>query len=144
LGTGVTDSGERLSATAVRQLACDARILPVVLGGAGQVLDAGRSRRLATGALRQALCVRDRGCAFPDCDRPPRWTVAHHVISWLRGGRTSLDNLVLLCGRHHRLIHHPTAGWQIRLAADGQFDFIPPSTVDPARRPRRNIYHARI
>jgi hypothetical protein len=77
LGTAVTDTGERLSAATVRRLACDARILPVVLGGAGQILEVGRARRLATGPLRRALHIRDRGCAFPDCDRPPRWTDAH-------------------------------------------------------------------
>ncbi len=143
LGIATTDSGERLSAATARRLACDARILPVVLGGAGQVLDVGRSRRLATGSLRRALGVRDRGCAFPDCDRPPRWTDGHHITGWEAGGTTDLDNLVLLCRSHHRLIHHPIAGWHIRLGADRQPDFIPPATVDPARRPRRNLYHPR-
>ena len=82
LGTAVTDTGQRLSAATVRRLACDARILPVVLGGASQILDIGRARRLATGPLRPALHVRDRGCAFPDCDRPPRWTGGHHTDIW--------------------------------------------------------------
>jgi hypothetical protein len=144
LGTAVTDTGERLSATTARRLACDARILPVVLGGAGQILDVGRARRLATGALRQALHVRDQGCAFPDCDRPPRWTDAHHITAWTNGGPTDLDNLVLLCGRHHRLIHGHTAGWKVRMGADRRPDFIPPPTVDPDQQPRRNLYHPRV
>ncbi|WP_374272950.1 DUF222 domain-containing protein [Actinoplanes sp. M2I2] len=143
LGMGTTDTGHRLSAATMRRLACDARILPFVLGGAGQILDTGRARRLATGPLRRALHVRDQGCAFPDCDRPPRWTDAHHLIAWTSGGRTSLDNLVLLCRHHHRLIHHPGGGWQIRLGADQRPDFYPPPTIDPLRRPRRNIYHRR-
>ncbi|NMO57754.1 DUF222 domain-containing protein [Actinoplanes sp. TBRC 11911] len=58
-------------------MACDARILPIVLGSAGQILDTGRARRLATGPLRRALHIRDRGCAYPDCDRPPRWSGGH-------------------------------------------------------------------
>ncbi|MGK5681164.1 DUF222 domain-containing protein [Actinoplanes sp. URMC 104] len=92
LGAAATDSGARLPAQAVRRLACDARILPAVLGGAGHVLDVGRSHRLVTGPLRRALSLRDRGCAFPDCDRPPRWTDAHHITARTAGGHTSLDN----------------------------------------------------
>jgi hypothetical protein len=79
LGTGRLDTGEQLTAQTVRRLACDARILPIVLGGPGQILDAGRSRRLATGPLRRALALRDGGCAFPTCDRPPRWGGGHHM-----------------------------------------------------------------
>lgn len=141
LGVGQLDSGDRLSADQVRRLACDARILPVVLGGTGQVLDAGRSCRLFTGPLRRAIIIRDGGCAFPGCDRPPGWCEAHHIVPWTDGGPTSLDNGVMLCGYHHRLIHHDD--WTVRIAADGLPEFIPPHHVDPERRPRRNIYHRR-
>jgi hypothetical protein len=82
LGTGTTDTGRRLPADTVRRMACDARILPVILGGTSQILDVGRSRRLATGPLRRALHLRDRGCAFPGCDRPPRWSGGHHMNIW--------------------------------------------------------------
>lgn len=143
LGAATTDTGRRLSAATARRLACDARILPVVLGGSGQILDAGRTRRLATGPLRRALHIRDGGCAFPDCDRPPRWTDAHHITAWTAGGATTLDNLVLLCRHHHRLVHHETAGWTIHLGPDHQPDFIPPPHIDPTRQPRRNLYHRR-
>ncbi|WP_374273181.1 DUF222 domain-containing protein [Actinoplanes sp. M2I2] len=143
LSIGTTDTGLRLSAATMRRLACDARILPFVLGGAGQILDTGRARRLATGPLRRALHLRDQGCAFPDCDRPPRWTDAHHLIPWTSGGPTTLNNLVLLCRHHHRLIHHPGGGWQIRLGPDQHPDFYPPPSIDPLRRPRRNLYHRR-
>ncbi|WP_308121083.1 HNH endonuclease signature motif containing protein [Paractinoplanes bogorensis] len=143
LGTATTDTGLRLSAATARRLACDARILPAVLGSAGQVLDLGRSSRLASTVLRRALTLRDRGCAFPDCDRPPRWTDAHHITPWSSDGSTALDNLVLLCRHHHRLAHDPTSGWKIRLGTDRQPDFIPPRHIDPARQPRRNLYHPR-
>ncbi|MCO8272917.1 HNH endonuclease [Actinoplanes sp. TRM 88003] len=143
LGAATTDSGARLPAEAVRRLACDARILPVVLGTAGQVLDLGRTHRLATSALRRALAVRDGGCAFPDCDRPARWTDAHHMIAWTAGGATCLDNLVLLCRHHHRLIHHPLAGWRVRLGPDRLPEFLPPPSVDPDQQPRRNLFHQR-
>jgi hypothetical protein len=89
-GAALLDDGAVVSPAAARRLACDARILPVVLGGAGQVLDLGRERRLFTGPIRRALVLRDRGCAFPRCDRPPRWCQCHHVRSWLDGGPTSL------------------------------------------------------
>jgi hypothetical protein len=141
VGAASLDTGERLTATAVRRLACDAQILPAVLGGEGQVLDVGRTRRLVTGSLRSALTLRDRGCAFPSCERQPRWTDGHHIQSWLDGGSTSLNNSVLLCGPHHRLIH--TSDWQVRLGSDGFPDFIPPEHVDLKQRPRRNIFHRR-
>jgi len=143
LGTASTDTGQRLSATSVRQLACDARILPVVLGGAGQILDTGRARRLATGPLRRALHIRDRGCAFPDCDRPPRWCDAHHLVPWSDGGATDLDNLVLLCRHHHRTIHDPRSGWIVRLGSGRLPEFLPPPWSVPSQRPRRNLYHPR-
>ena len=140
-GPATLDTGDRLTATQARRLACDAHLLPAVLGTHGQVLDVGQSRRLITGALRRALVLRDGGCAFPGCDRPPRWTDGHHIRSWLDGGPTSLDNSVLLCRHHHRLIHHST--WTVRLAPDGLPEFIPPAHVDPRQRPRRNRYHRR-
>ncbi|GLH96285.1 HNH endonuclease signature motif containing protein [Phytohabitans aurantiacus] len=141
LSHGQLDTGERLTAQQVRRLACDARILPVVLGGDGQILDVGQSRRLFTGPLRRALVVRDGGCAFPGCDRPPQWCDAHHIRHWADGGPTSLGNGVLLCGHHHRLNHR--GEWQVRMAGDGRPEFIPPAYVDSERKPRRNVYHRR-
>ena len=141
LTTATLDNGERLAPTTVRRLACDAQILPIVLGGAGQVLDAGRARRLATGPVRRALVIRDRGCAFPSCDRPPRWCDAHHLQPWSKGGATALNNLVLLCRHHHRTIHD--GNWQVRLDTNGLPEFIPPPWTDPRQAPRRNSYHQR-
>jgi hypothetical protein len=141
VGAATLDDGTLISPAAARRLACDARVLPAVLGGAGQVLDLGRERRLFTGPVRRALVLRDRGCAFPGCDRPPRWCHAHHVVSWLDGGSTGPDNGVLLCGHHHRTIHQ--GHWQVSIAADGLPEFIPPEYLDPQRQPRRNTYHRR-
>ncbi|PYC76079.1 HNH endonuclease [Micromonospora arborensis] len=142
LTTGTLDTGGQLSADAVRRLACDAAILPAILGGNGQPLDVGRQRRLITGPLRRALVLRDRGCAFPGCDRPPRWCDAHHIQHWTDGGPTCLANAVLLCGHHHRHLHH--SDWTVHLANDGQPEFIPPAWLDPDQVPRRNHYHRRI
>ena len=114
-----------LSVAAVRRLACHAEIIPGVLGTDGQVLDVGRAYRLVTMAIWIALILRDRHCAFPGCTRPPSMGHAHHIIHWLDGGPTSLANLVLLCGEHHRVIHHTP--WQVRLnPGDGKPEFLAP------------------
>ncbi|MEU5964169.1 DUF222 domain-containing protein [Micromonospora parva] len=141
LSRGALDTDAHLTPDTVRRLACDATILPAVLGGAGQVLDVGRQRRLITGPLRRALVLRDRGCAFPGCDRPPRWCDAHHIHHWTDGGTTSLANAVLLCGHHHRHLHH--SDWSVRLGGDGHPEFTPPAWLDPEQLPRRNHYHRR-
>lgn len=104
-GVGVTEHGQVLTPTEVRTLACDAGIIPVVLGRKGEVLDVGRESRLVTQPLRNALIQRDGGCSFPGCTAPPSWCDAHHLIEWIRGGPTDLWNLALLCRHHHRETH---------------------------------------
>jgi hypothetical protein len=91
IGLATLDDGAPLSAATARRLACDANLIPAVLSGPSQVLDLGRERRLITGPLRRALVLRDRGCAFPGCDRPPRWCDAHHITHWANGGPTNLN-----------------------------------------------------
>jgi hypothetical protein len=100
------DAANELSASTIRRLACDAEIIPAVLGSKGEPLDVGRAKRLVTPAIWAALVVRDRHCAFPACDRPPLMCHAHHIRHWISGGETKLSNLVMLCGHHHRTIHH--------------------------------------
>src|SRR5665811_50892 len=104
-GSGTTLAGQVLSPQTVRKLACDAAIIPMVLGSQGQPLDVGRTKRLVTPALLAALGARDKGCTYPGCGRPPQWTDAHHVKHWIDGGTTSLLNLELLCGYHHTFVH---------------------------------------
>jgi hypothetical protein len=142
IGAATLDDGSHLSPATARRLACDAAIIPAILGSRSQPLDLGRQNRLVTGPLRRALVLRDGGCAFPGCDRPPRWCDAHHALHWSDGGPTNLSNLVLLCSYHHRLIHH--TDWQIRInPTDGLPEFIPPAYIDPDQLPRRNTYHRR-
>jgi hypothetical protein len=141
VGHGLLDTGDLLTPQTVRRLACDAKIIPAMLAGQGQVLDVGRARRLIDGPLRRALVLRDKGCAWPGCDRPPRWTDGHHIQHWADGGPTSLTNAVLLCGHHHREVHKNQ--WTIRIAADGQPEFQPPPHIDPLQRWRRNRIHRR-
>jgi hypothetical protein len=96
-----------VSVEAARRLTCDASLMRVVLGGRSEPLDVGRRSHVVPPSLRRAVIVRDRRCRFPGCDRPHTWCDAHHVVHWADGGPTSLSNLVLLCRRHHRLIHRP-------------------------------------
>jgi hypothetical protein len=133
-GRGTTDTGQDLSPEILRKLACDADVLPMVLGGDSAVLDVGRMQRLVTAAIWYALVVRDRHCRFPGCTRPPIMCHAHHVAHWVDGGPTSLGNLVLLCGHHHRLVH--AGPWTITQPQPGQFAFAPPDAVRRARGPR--------
>ena len=104
-GAGRTLDGTVLSPQTVRRLACDASIIPMVLGTRGQPLDVGRTKRLVTPALLAALWARDKACTFPGCGRPPQWTDAHHVRHWVDGGPTALLNLALLCAHHHTWVH---------------------------------------
>ena len=128
-GVGTTADGTELPPDAIRRLACDAEVIPAVLGSQGEVLDVGRLRRLVTPAIWAALVIRDRHCTFPGCTRPPLMCHAHHILHWINGGETKLDNLALLCGHHHRVIHH--SPWEIRLnTVDRRPEFQPPPILD--------------
>lgn len=107
MDTGSVD----LPVETVRQMACDAGIIPVVLGGEGQVLDVGRVRRLATHAQRVALRAMYATCAVPDCDVPFDRCQPHHLHGWGDGGSTNLDSLAPLCRAHHTVVH--MGGWSI-------------------------------
>lgn len=113
-----------ISAAAVERIACDCNVTRILLGSDSAVIDVGRSRRVISPATRRALKARDRGCIWPGCDRPAAWTSGHHLVHWAHGGPTDLPNLVLLCHRHHWMVHE--GGWQIA-RVDGQVQTIPPT-----------------
>lgn len=120
-----------VSIQSLRAVAVDAEVLPVVMGGESLPLDLGRARRLFTRAQRLALAQRDGGCAR--CGAPVARCDVHHIRWWSRGGGTDLDNGVLLCvGCHHRLHDF---GWDVKVR-NGEVWFIPPSAVDPERKPQ--------
>jgi hypothetical protein len=139
IGMAELESGCPLAPQKLRELACDADFIPMVLKGQSVPLDVGRSRRLVKESQRAALVARDRGCAYPGCCNPARWADAHHVKHWLDGGETNIDNLVLLCRKHHRVLH--ASAWQVRIAQDRLPEFIPPKWIDPQQLPRRNTIH---
>ncbi|MEV6267248.1 DUF222 domain-containing protein [Kribbella sp. NPDC051936] len=119
-----------LSAATIRRLACDANIIPLVLGSNSEPLDVGRRVRLVTKAMRRALDARDRGCVV--CGAPPVMCDAHHLISWIDGGDTKVSNLALLCRRHHTDLHR--GRWQITIL-DGVVHVARPSWAEPGPTP---------
>jgi hypothetical protein len=138
LGAAMIDTGSAVSASEVRRLACNAGLVPAVLGGDSRVLDLGRSRRLFDQHQRLALALRDSGCSFPRCDRPAAWCEAHHVTPFSADGSTDVSNGALLCSFHHHLIHR--GEWQLTIAVDGFPEAIPPPWVDAKQR---SIRHSR-
>jgi hypothetical protein len=142
LGLGTLPNGGRVPPETVRRMACAAGLIPVTLNSRGQPLDIGRQTRIVPASIRRALLIRDRGCAFPGCDRDARWADAHHIKHWSHGGPTSLENLVLLCTYHHGEIHKP-GGWTVFVETDGYPTFVAPTYLDPLQRPRRSNYHRR-
>jgi hypothetical protein len=134
---GLLDSGAAIGPETARRLACDAAVVPVVLGSAGEVLDVGRSTRTFPVAVRRAAWLRDRGrCAFPRCTRPP--ADLHHIVHWAHGGASSLDNAAWLCAFHHWLTHE--GRWQLRRDADGRYVWTSPDggehSLPPPRHPQ--------
>jgi hypothetical protein len=117
-GAARTGFGAMISAARARMLACDGGITRIVFGPEGQLLDLGRNQRLFPPHIRRALDVRDRGCVFAGCDAPTWWCDAHHVLHWIDGGETSVENGALLCERHHTKVHH---GFRIELHPYGRW-----------------------
>lgn len=105
--------GADLPISAIRRIACDAEIIPVVLNGDGVPLDVGRSKRLATAAQRRALEAAHDSCAMPECSVAFHHCQIHHIEYWESGGPTDFTNMVPLCSRHHHAVHE--GGWRIAL-----------------------------
>ena len=122
-GGAELEAGTSISAETARRLSCDARAAVVLEGTSGRALGVGRTRRTVPPWLLRLLRKRDGGCRFPACGRT-RWAHAHHVVHWAHGGPTDTDNLLLLCGRHHRLVHEE--GWSIEGSPDGVVTFVRP------------------
>ncbi|MGH3693012.1 MAG: DUF222 domain-containing protein [Pseudonocardiaceae bacterium] len=136
IGSASLALGGPINAEIARRIACDAEVIPVVLGSRGEPLDVGRASRTVPAAIRRAVILRDRGCAFPGCSAPARWCDIHHIVHWADKGPTSVGNCVALCGRHHRLVHH--SDWRIEMTS-GIPQFHPPPWLGGP--PRRNPLH---
>jgi hypothetical protein len=121
LGTAGLDTGVRITAGDARRLACEAGLVPAVLGGRSVPLDLGRRRRLHDGNQRRALSLIHDTCAIAGCERPIAWCEIHHLDPWSQGGRTDLDRALPACGHHHRRIHD--SRWDLRRRSDGEWAF---------------------
>jgi hypothetical protein len=121
-GVSALADGRHVSAETSRRVACDAATVVMTHAPDGPLLDVGRKTRTISPALRRALRHRDRGCRFPGCGLA--LCDAHHVRHWAEGGETSLENTLLLCRHHHRLVHED--GFQVRLSAAGEPEFLRP------------------
>jgi hypothetical protein len=108
----------------VRRLACDAAITEITVDGSGSPVAVAEASRTIPAPLRTVLAMRDRGCRFPGCDRPPEWTDAHHLRPRQQDGPNRAENLVLLCRLHHRAVHE--GGWRLHVTADGALQALPP------------------
>ena len=137
-GTGTATFTGPIHPTTIRKIACDADILPVLLGSDSQILDIGRTTRIFPPHIRKAITARDQGCTFPDCTMPAPWCEAHHTTYWSHGGTTGTNNGTLLCSHHHHLIHKEQ--WRINMKTGVPW-FIPPPHIDPHQTPRRNHHH---
>lgn len=122
-GSGEIESGPGLSIEIVRRLSCDCRLEMVAEGGHGSPIGVGRTRRTVPAPMTRALRRRDHGCRFPGCHHQ-RWVNAHHIRFWLDGGPTDLDNLILLCPHHHRMLHEHR--WRIEGDPKGPVTWIRP------------------
>jgi len=125
--------GPKLPKSVTDRYCCDSTMHRVLTDGRSTILDLGVATRVVSAALWVAVVTRDEHCRFPGCDRPSTWCDAHHV-RWVRhGGATRLDNLVLLCRRHHTLLHKP--GWHAKLLPDGELDVTDPDGRHRTSRP---------
>ena len=122
-GGAALGDGRHISNATLRRLACDARLQLAVEESDRGVVGIGRTSRSIPGWLRKLVTARDGGCRFPRCHRR-HWVHVHHIVHWIDGGSTDLDNHITLCGYHHRLLHN--AGWRISGDPQGQVEFLRP------------------
>jgi hypothetical protein len=130
-----TSNGAALSPATARRLACDANLIPLVMGGPSQPLDQGRARRVATRTQRRALRAAHRTCAVPGCTVPFDWCQIHHLRDWRQHGPTDLANLAPLCHRHHHMVHE--GGWTLTLDQQRRATLLPPTARAHAPPPAR-------
>jgi hypothetical protein len=132
-GAGRTGFGAAIAAARARWPACDGIISRIVLGPDGLPLDVGRTQRVVPAHIRRAVEQRDGHCVFAGCDAPTHWCDVHHLVEWINGGATSLDNSGLVCERHHTKVHH---GFRIERDPGGRWHTYRPDGTEILIEPR--------
>jgi hypothetical protein len=135
-GYGVAADGTLIPADTIHRMSDSAEAYTAFLSSRGEVLRLGRNRRIASRSQTIALTARDGGCSFPGCDTGPDWCERHHIVSWIDGGTTDLDNLTLLCRYHHH--NFAIKGWDCHINSDGLPEWRPPWWIDRLRTPLIN------
>jgi hypothetical protein len=123
---------EPISIATAEKHICASGTVTIAIDDDGDVLTLGRETRLYSRRQRIALAVRDGGCRFPECTRPPSWAEAHHITPWSEGGRTDVHDGVLLCRHHHLLLNNN--GWKFT-RVNNQLAVVPPQSLDPSQTP---------
>jgi len=141
-GLADTADGTQLTPAQLLRIADEAEIWPTIIDHNGVPLALGRTRRLASAGQTMALIARDAGCSFPGCAHPPAWCDRHHIVDWILGGPTDLENLTLLCRYHHTHFLHK--GWNCRINSDGLPEWIPPRWIDQDQQPHINTRIRRL
>lgn len=138
-GIAMLDGHQAVSVSQLLKMCCDARVVPAVMGTAGEVLHLGQPAELASPAQLHALAIRDGGCSRPGCPRGPKWCTPHQVTRWAaEHGPVQLEDIGLVCERDRHLLHH--TDWEIQ-AGESRIEWVPPTWLDPERRPIRNTAH---
>ena len=141
-GLAETADGTQLIPDQLLRIADEADIWPTIIDQNGVPLALGRTQRLASKGQTMALIARDAGCSFPGCTHPPQWCDRHHILDWILGSPTDLENLTLLCRYHHT--HFLQKGWICRITAEGLPEWIPPRWIDQDQQPHTNTRIQRI
>lgn len=136
--SGLTQRGQRLTPTELRQNLCACKAIPIVMNGKSQILDLGRAERYFPDYMRQVILARDGGCIVPGCTVPHEHCEIHHLDPWENGGATRLEDGMPACSNHHHAVH---AGLLTAVRnADGLPAVIRPKFMDSGQNPRRNAY----
>ena len=141
-GLAETTDGSQFTSDQLWRIADEAEIWPIIINRHGVPLALGRSQRLASKGQTMALIARDVGCSFPGCTHPASWCDRHHILDWILGGHTDLDNLTLLCRYHHT--HFLQKGWTCRINDDGLPEWSPPRWIDRDQPPQINARIRRL
>ena len=141
-GLAETSDGTMLTSEQLLRIADEAEIWPTIIDHNNVPMALGRTQRLASRGQTMALIARDAGCSFPGCTHPPAWCDRHHILDWVLGGRTDLDNMTLLCRYHHT--HFLQKGWTCQINADGLPEWTPPRWIDHRQRPQLNARIRRL